>query len=459
MPAMRRKLYENILSSLWFRPGLWMLGYGALAAAALSLELLLRRHGVALDRVALLRTETEGARALLGAIATSTLTVTSLAYSLMMVAVVQTANAYSPRLLRRYLRDPRTQHGVGILMGTFLYSVIVLRTVSGDFTPLLATNLAIALTVVATVALLLFLNHVSQSVKVSAIIGLILERTGDVIARGFPRDVGTAWEGEGEPPLPREPPRTLVAPRSGYLQYIENEQLLALAREADALVRSRWRIGTYVVAGAPLVEIWGALDEETERALRSTFVQGAERTLPQDADFGLLQLTDIALRAMSPGVNDPSTAAAAIDALCHLIAQSIRREPPSCLRCDERGRLRLILPRWSFEDLLCDTFSRVLQYGGGDVAVVSRLLHACELLLYQARRDEHEQALWRLVAAIHERAETSIELAAHRRQLDRQLARVCEVHERPPLPRLAGARSPVIVDASRRGARDARVVS
>ncbi|MCA9720772.1 MAG: DUF2254 domain-containing protein [Myxococcales bacterium] len=448
-----RKLYENILSSLWFRPGLWMLAYALLAVGLVSLELRLRERGVALDELSfslsLLRTEAEGAQAMLGAIATSTLTVTSLAYSLMMVAVVQTANAYSPRLLRRYLRDRRTQHALGILMGTFLFSVLALRSVSSGFTPLLATNVAVLLALLATVTLLLFLNHVSQSIKVSSIISLILARTGEVIARGFPRDLGRAWTGAGEPALPAEPPRTLVAERSGYLQYVEGARLIALTREADLLVRSRWRMGDYVLAGAPLIEVWGALDDERTDALRRTFVLGAERTLPQDADFGLLQLTDIALRAMSPGVNDPSTAAAALDALCHLIGQSIERAPPSSRRCDEDGQLRVLLPRWRFVDLIDDTFLRVLQYGEGDVMVMSRLLHACELLLYRTQDEEHAATLWALVDAIHERARTSITLPGHRRQLDDRISSLCRAHGRAPLASLgAPPQSPSRADAS-----------
>ena len=131
---------------------------------------------------------------------------------------------------------------------------------------------------------------------------------------------------------------------------------------------------------------------------------------------------------MSPGVNDPSTAAAALDALCHLIGQSIERAPPSSRRCDEDGQLRVLLPRWRFVDLIDDTFLRVLQYGEGDVMVMSRLLHACELLLYRTQDEEHAATLWALVDAIHERARTSITLPGHRRQLDDRISSLCRAH-------------------------------
>jgi uncharacterized membrane protein len=435
-----RKLYEDIRSSLWFRPGLWMLVYAAVGMLLVWGEARLGLAGVDLTQYEVLRTDASGARTMLGAIATAMLTVTSLVFSLMMLAVVQTANAYSPRLLRRYISDPANQHVLGILIGTFVYSMVVLRAVSGNSAsaPVIATNMALLLSLVATVALVHFLNHVPQSIKVSSIISLILSQTQKVIERGFPRDVGHPWEGEGKPVFPESQPRQLCAHDSGYVQYLADEKLLRTAYDADLVIRMHWRMGDYILAGTAIASVWGELDEKLEGTIRRACILGVERTLPQDAGFGLQQLTDIALRALSPGVNDPSTAATSIDAVTFLLGKALDRELPSPYRCDEEGDLRLVLPRASFSELIEDSYLRILQYGGQDVAIMRQLLRACEQLHTIARGEAERELLWSLVEAIHDQARTTVTIPPQQRQLDRLFQHTCSRLERPSLPLLAG---------------------
>ncbi|PRP96119.1 DUF2254 domain-containing protein [Enhygromyxa salina] len=435
-----RKLIDDILSSLWFRPGLWMLAYTVLAVALVYGEIQLHAQGVDTSRYELLRIDAAGARTMLGSIATAMLTVTSLSFSVMMLAVVQTANAYSPRLLRRYIRDPLNQHALGILLGTFLYSMIVLRSIWSipDFVPFMATNVALGLSFVATGALLHSLNHVPQSIKVSSIISLILEQTETVIERGFPRDVGRAWPGEGDPELPKCEPREVLAGTSGYMQHFDHEKLLSTAEQADVVIRMRWIIGDYILAGTPLASVWGKVDAELEDTIQRACVRGSERSSPQDAGFGLDQITDIAVRALSPGVNDPATAATAIDALTYLLRKHLVHEAASSYRCDLNGQLRLVLPRWSFNHMIEDTYLRILQYGGEDVLIVRQLLRACEQLTCIARGEPERELLWALVQEIHTRARVAFSSQSQLSQIDRLFQHTTAELGRPPLPLLSG---------------------
>ncbi|KIG13512.1 hypothetical protein DB30_08024 [Enhygromyxa salina] len=434
-----RKLLDDILSSLWFRPGLWMLIYTVLALTLVYGELQLHAGEFDRSRYELLRIDAAGARTMLGAIATAMLTVTSLTFSVIMLAVVQTANAYSPRLLRRYIRDPLNQHALGILLGTFLYSMVVLRSIWSreEFVPFIATNVAVALSFVATAALLYSLNHVPQSIKVSSIISLIIEQTETVIARGFPRDVGRAWEGEGEPKLPEGAPHELLAGSSGYMQHFDHEKLLPAAERAGVVIRMHWIIGDYVLAGTPLASVWGKVDAELEDMIERACMRGSERSSPQDAEFGLDQITDIAVRALSPGVNDPATAATAIDALTYLLRKYLVHEVATPYRCDLHGQLRLVLPGWSFGEMIEDGYLRILQYGGQDVLVVRQLLRACEQLSHVARGEAERELLWALVEAVHAHALAAFSGPNQRRQIDRLIEHTTKELGRPPLPSLS----------------------
>ena len=201
-----RKLWDDLQESLWLRPALWTLGLGSLAVVITSLD----RSYFSVDATTLpwfLMSQAEGARTMLGSISAAMLTVTTLVFSITMVAVVQTANAYSPRVLREYLSDTANHHVLGILIGTFLYSLMVLRGVQvaeGDrqpFVPIYAANGALVLSLLSILAFIYFLDHIAHSIKVNHIIRLILEETLELVRAPFPANTGHGWPAT-PPPLP-----------------------------------------------------------------------------------------------------------------------------------------------------------------------------------------------------------------------------------------------------------------
>jgi uncharacterized membrane protein len=424
------KLWEDLKESLWLRPALWTFGLGGLAVVITSLD----RVYFQLDAAKLpwfLISQAEGARTMLGSISAAMLTVTTLVFSITMVAVVQTANAYSPRVLREYLSDTANHHVLGILIGTFLYSLIVLRgvEVGGDglqpFVPIYAANGGLLLSLVSILAFIYFLDHVAHSIKVNHIIHLILEDLLDLAQRPFPTGAGAPWPGATPPSLPEaQQGVTVVSPESGYLQLVDTGALMTVAQEADLVVRLDRSIGEYLLQDAPVITVWGAGAAPSAEALarvQAGLHIGSEQTLVQDLLFGLRQLSDIAIRALSPAVNDPSTASNCIDALATVVAAILAVEPVSAYRCDAQGRLRLIAPGVTFDQVVDYAFSQIRRYGAGDVSIVLHLLAVCRELGSRTSVRQAQETLAHFVQALADSAAHQVEGAADRRRINASL--------------------------------------
>lgn len=437
-----RKIWENLRSSLWFRPVLWV---GALALLALLLIIIDRSLAPSSQPLVSLSwyfaSDAAGARTILGSIATGMLTVTTLAFSIMMVAVVQTANAYSPRLLPQYLGDSANQHVLGILIGTFLYCILVLRAVRStpdiQFVPLLATNVAVLLALVATGAFIYFINHASHSISVSNVIRLIYKATNRLIEKEniFPENVGEPWTGAEPPPLPSAPPTILEAEGGGYVDLIESENLLAAAIAAGVVIRLECTIGDFVLPGRPLVTVWPqeSIDEELASTVRDTIHLGKQRSLVQDLLFGIHQLSDVAVRALSPGINDPTTAVQCIDTLALLVSRWMKHERVSPYRCYQ-GKLRLVAPTPTFAEVLDNAYAQIRYYGLGDMETTLRLLEVYGHLSSLTSERGEKAILWEHVERLLETAAQAITGAGDRARINRQLTITAKAFARDVYP-------------------------
>ncbi|MFO7568055.1 MAG: DUF2254 domain-containing protein [Enhygromyxa sp.] len=427
--AVRRhdKLVDALRASLWFRPALWMILLFGLALGLVALDTWMVDQIDDEQVPRLLRSHPDDARALLGAIVGAMLTVVSLAFSVVMVAVVQMSNAYSPRLLRSYLADVHNQHVLGILIGTFLYSLIVLRSVrQTGFSPTVATNVGVALAVLSTIALITFLHHVPQSMKVNSIIRMILEDCEEELDRAFPDRVGVECVTIPSAEELSEEPQRLSARHSGYVQIFDMAPLLGRERSSPVVIRMHWRMGEFLLRGTPFASVWGEFGDEDREALDRACVYGGERTMRQDPRFGVEQLTDVALRALSTGINDPTTACAAINALTVLFGKLLAHDQVSPWRSDHRGQIRVEFRTTTVAELIELSYLRILVHGGGDLQVVRRLIGACEQLEVLAEDPAQRVALAELLQAIHETACAKLTYAAHRRTLQADFERVRE---------------------------------
>lgn len=327
----------------------------------------------------------EAARAVLSAIAGSVITVTSLTFSLTVVALQLASSQGSPRLLRMFAADRMVHATLAIFIGTFAYALTVLRTVedatedAGAFVPRIAVTVASVLTLTSVVMLTFFLGHLARQLR--------LETMMRDAHREASRTIAMVWDaapGRPAPVAPRAPQeaREVRAESSGFLTEVNRSRLLDIAREHDVVVEEISPTGTSVVTGAPLLRWWsrsGAptrADAGLDSALRAQFSLAYEPTPAQDVSFGIRQITDIAMKALSPGVNDPTTAEYAVGHLADLLADIAAQGPLPASFTDDTGVARLIPAHASFASLVALSLGRVRHYGSGDPLVAGRLLRA-----------------------------------------------------------------------------------
>ena len=343
------KCWDRVRSGFWFIPAV-MAGM-ALALAFVSVtvdkpvtEWLALKLGWTFTGGA------EGASAVLGIVAGSMITIAGVVFSMTLVALSLASSQLGPRLLRSFMRDSTTQVVLGTFIATFLYCLIVLRTIRRadevTFVPHLSVTLGVLLAVASVGVLIYFIHHVSVSIQANEIAARVGKELIERIDHLFPEQIG-----RGAPRIPTEPPdagffeafdqeaRPVGADGDGYLQFIDADALLALATEEDLIVRLERRPGNYVVASRPLALIWpgSRVTDRLTDQVHSLFVLGHQRTSGQDIEFGVNQLVEIAVRALSPGLNDPFTAITCVDHLGSALCRLASRDMPSPYRHDRQN--------------------------------------------------------------------------------------------------------------------------
>jgi uncharacterized membrane protein len=376
-----RSRWRDLLDSLWWIPSLIALGYAALALLLLQADSFLGFQTQGQDAWAV--GGADGARGVLFAIAGTSLSVLSVVFSLTIV-VLQIASAqFTPRVMRTLTGDRGTHIVLGVFLGTFTYALLVLRVVrspneSGGgpgFVPVAAVTVAIALALVSVIFMIYYINHVARSVQVAVIFQRV---TDDTLALLDDPLAGEAKQHAATNPTtvcsPAGDGLAIPAPGDGYLQAIDAESLLGCAQKWGLTVRTDALVGSFLLAGAPLATIWPAAGVTSAQiaSVQGGFVQGAERTRQQDAELGVRQLADIAVRALSPAVNDPTTAMMGIDRLGQVLVRAAGRPEVEVLTGAEGACVMLV--GTPFARLVEVAFTQIRHYGAGDVMVALHLL-------------------------------------------------------------------------------------
>lgn len=384
--AKLRKLWDSLHSSYWFIPMLMALGAIILAFTMISLD----RAGSTgpIEQLGWVYAGgPDGARAVLSAVAGSMATVTATAFSITIVALQLAASNFGPRLLRNFMQDTGNQLVLGTFIATFIYCLLVLRSIHGEdynlFVPQLSVTVGIILAIVSVGVLIFFIHHASTIIQASYVILGVSCDFEQTVDRLFPEEVGQSASevqrliGEIPEQFEREA-GSIRATDTGYLQVIDDSTLMKLATQHDLLIRLHAQPGQFMVKGRELLEVYPIerVDRSLADHIRKAFILGRERTEQQDIEFPINQLVEIALRALSPAVNDPFTAIRCIDRLSAGLAGLAQRQFPSPYRYDEAQNLRVIAPVVTFEQLIDQTFTPIRQYARSDSAVTIRLLIA-----------------------------------------------------------------------------------
>jgi len=391
-------IWERLRGSFWFLPSLMAAGAVILSFATVQLD-------AAMEADAYGRFEfiylfgPEGARAILSAVATSMITVAGLTFSITMLTLQLASSQFGPRLLRNFMRDRGNQLVLGTFISTFVYCLLVLRTVKGvegsSFVPHLAVAIGVVLAVAGLAVLIYFIHHTASSIRIETLLASLAHETAATIDRLFPERLGDEEpEAEVEPPDFRQ--GHIIRPiASGYVQSIDSAALLRLATEEDLIVNVVARPGSFVTERDPLLRVLAAkpLPEDQADALRSTLIVGIERTPYQDLAFSVRRIVEIAQRALSPGINDPTTALYCIDRLREGLVQLAERRTPSSLRHDDEGRLRIVAEPVSFEAVAVDAIGAVAHYTGSDADVLKALATALDAVIAAAEGKDRARLL------------------------------------------------------------------
>lgn len=328
----------------------------------------------------------ESARAVLGTIASATISFAGIAFSVSLLIIQLASSQYSPRVVQTLFRDPFNKRVMALVVGTFTYCVVVLRSVRSaiepggdDVIPNMSVAVAVVLGIVTILAVVAFIDHNAHAMDVSEILERIRTTTTDQICATWepsdPRDDEVAER----PPVDDAPPTVVRAGTSGWVQHVDADALLrSLPPATTALVATR--AGRYALTGSPLVSICPAVDDDqVVAAARAAIALGPTRTMQQDVSYGLRQTADIAVRALSPGVNDPTTAQDAIFHTAAILSELLRRRPARHVTGDAHGRV-VVTDHPGHDELIRLSFDETRRAAAPHPAVCTYLIEALDAL-------------------------------------------------------------------------------
>ncbi len=349
--------------------------------------------------------DADAARALLEAIASSLITVTALTFSLTVVTLQLASSQFSPRLLRTFTSDRFVQATLALFLATFTYALTLLRAVrgssdgsgQGEVVPQLAITLAFVLAVASVLGLVLFLGHLAQQIRVETMLRSVHRDASGMMRAVLPeRDRAEPDHRAG----PQAPPGALelLAPADGFLTWIAHSELLTVAVDEDAVVRVEVYPGSYVVKGTPVGLAWpasgGRFDAETADrvadAAAGCLHTGFEPTASQDVGYGLRQLTDVATKALSPGINDPTTAIHALGHISALLCELAGHELGARILRDEDDRVRVRMEGPDLASLIDRGISQPRRYGAADPLVLERIFEVLLDLSHRVAPDQRQ---------------------------------------------------------------------
>ncbi len=426
-----RHLWEQMRASALFVPGLLILGAAIMAFVLLAIDRDAEREVI--DFIPWLFTGgPDGAQQVLSTIAGSMVTLAGVTFSIITVALSLASQQFGPRLLRNFATDVINQAMLGAFIASFVYCLLVLREVRAldddTFVPYLSVTAGVLIALATLVLFVYFIHHVIDSIQGSSIIARSAHEAMATIDSLFPEPAGVPADSEGDGQRQAELPEiaeaaVLRAHRSGYIQAINSEKLIRTARSADVIFRMELPVGAFVAEGTPLLTVGPEtrVDDDLSDAALDTVSIGRHRSMPLDPEFGVRQLVDIAVRALSPGVNDPTTAVYCIDYLAAILVHLAHRTIPTNLRLDDDGDLRLIAAGTTFEGMADLAFNQIRQYSKTDVATTFRMLEMIGTVGRETRTDHQRHVLDRHLRKIARGADEGITDPADRLEFNERL--------------------------------------
>lgn len=437
-PEWRR---EELRTNLWLVPAMVTL----VALGLFTLTLWLDRatyRGEIRPPAWVISGTADAARQILTAIAASVITVVGIVFSITIVTLTLASTQFGPRMLRNFIRDRGTQLTLGAFVATFVYCIVTLVSIgpgdNGDFVPHISITTAFGLVLIDVMVLIYFIHHIATQIQLPQVIA--------GIARDLARAV--AVQSEDRPEFATRDPAlgptldellsrietagtVIPTPKSGYLQFIRHQTLVRVAAQADAVIRLPYRPGHFLVEGRELASVWPeTAAERVADYLARAQATGPHRTLTQDVAFGVDQLVEIAIRALSPAVNDTFTALTCIDWLGDCLCKIAPIWAPTQVHRDRRGVIRVISDQVSYERLVQRSFEKIRQAGRGMPAVMVRQLDALTTIMAQTTDPQRAQVLTDQAAMIQRSNVESVSEQSDRADVERRYVALLALHEK-----------------------------
>lgn len=395
-----RKLWDSLKSSYWFVPLVFMISALLLWLITGTLDHSLSTH----DKKAitwLYLGDVDTMRTLLLTIAGVIIGVLGVVFSIIMVPLSLAAAQFGPRLLRTFLRDTGTQVSLGAFTGTFIFCMAVLlqlsKSVKHDL-PQISVNVALLLSLISFGVLIYFINHVAVSLQAPVVVARVSKELHAAIEHELHQVPSFAKAALSEQSKKEQtlstPDHIITAKASGYLQVRDDYSLLRQATHHNIILKLLSEPGDFIVKGAPIVQVWGdiKLDDITHN-VHAAFITGKQRTLVQDITFGINELIEVALRALSPAINDPFTAMTCLDWVSSALCQVCNKPFPAPKVFDGEGNLRLLRNPISFTKLTDAAFNQIREYGRNSRYVTQRLMHTLKSVAVCTTTMEQRHAL------------------------------------------------------------------
>lgn len=322
---MIKKLIFKIRGSIWFIPGVY-----SILAFFLALIVIFVDHNDMLDGIfpSFLLTNVELAQTILGSISAALLTMTTITFSTIMVVLTTYSSQFSPRTLNNFVEAPITMRVLGIFMGGFVYSILALLFMNKNWyeSQVVSATVSVAIALVCLAFFAYFIHNVATSIQVSTLISDLTEETFEAIRKQRKLQekenikVGEKWE---KPDFNYKYVKKIEASEYGYIQLMDFEKLTGYAAEHNLIIEVDVLVGDFVTEASVLFTIYHS-DDDLELELNQFIKIGKERSSFEDPEFGVMKIVEIALRAISPGINDPNTARNCILHLGMILAELFR---------------------------------------------------------------------------------------------------------------------------------------
>jgi len=415
LPTWRR---DSLRTTLWLVPAILVVGVIVLFLATYAIDRAAERGQIGVPSWVEAAASPDAGRQILIAIAAAVITVIGVVFSVTILALTLASQQFGPRMLRNFVRDLGTQLTLGFFVATFVYAILALASIRTTFVPHVTITIALALVLGDLLVLIYFIHHIAKSIQLPEVIASIARDLNESIdgeyhaademavspvvpASGTSlRELLTRLEEEGVP---------VPATASGYLQFVGRDELVAIASDADGVIWLRYRAGHFVSAGSLLATVWPASAAPlVAGGLAAAHITGAQRTLLQDPIFAIDQLVEIAIRALSPAVNDTFSALTCIDWLSDGLTKAAAGGSTEGLYLDRRGRVRLIAPAPDFARMVNRSFDKIRQAGRSMPAVAIRLMESFGRVLAHTTTAGQRDAILRQADMVMRASEEAI---------------------------------------------------